>query len=90
MGTEFTNILCGIPGLIIWLEIQEGTERMQKKEFSRLRATAACIMRRIIDICDDYSYIEPPQDINDTDESEPAAEEVMKWLFIWLIASLAP
>ena len=86
LGTEFKNLVCGMSGLMLWLEIQEGKERMRKKEYIRLGATAACVMRGVTDTCNAYSYIESPEDSqvpsNDRDESEPAAEEARKRLYL--------
>ena len=36
MGTEFKNVVDGLSGQMIWLEIQEGVDRMAKKEFSNM------------------------------------------------------
>ena len=86
LGTEFKHLVCGMSGLMLWLEIQEGKERMRKKEYIRLGATAACVMRGVTDTCNAYSYIESPEDSqvpsNDRDESEPAAEEARKRLYL--------
>ena len=58
----------------------------EKKEYIRLGATAACVMRGVTDTCDDYSYIEPPEDpqvpSEATDEPEPVAEEARKRLYL--------
>ena len=46
LGTEFKNIVDGVTGVMTWLEIQEGKDRMNKKEFHRsLGTTSACCMR---------------------------------------------
>ena len=48
MGTEFKNIVDGLTGQMLWLEIQEGKDRMKTKEFQgRLGGTAACVMRGV-------------------------------------------
>ena len=48
MGTEFKNIVDGMTGQMLWLEIQEGKDRMKTKEFQgRLGGTAACVMRGV-------------------------------------------
>ena len=47
IGTEFKNVVDGIAGNIIWLEIQEGQERMKTKEFQNLGSTAACTLRGV-------------------------------------------
>jgi len=36
LGTEFKNLVCGISGIMIWLEVQEGKYRVRKKELVRL------------------------------------------------------
>ena len=47
LGTEFKNVVDGIAGNIIWLEIQEGKERMKNKQFQNLGSTAACTLRGV-------------------------------------------
>ena len=47
MGTEFKNIVDGLTGVMLWLEIQEGKTRMALKEHQRLGSTAACVMRGV-------------------------------------------
>ena len=47
LGTEFKNLVDGLSGHLVWFEIQEGKERMKKKEFSNLGGTAACVIRGI-------------------------------------------
>ena len=37
----------GLSGVMLWIEIQEGKERMRKKEFSELGGTAACTIRGV-------------------------------------------
>ena len=48
LGTEFKNIVNGMTGQMLWLEIQEGKDRMKTKDFQgRLGGTAACVMRGV-------------------------------------------
>lgn len=41
---EFKNLVDGSSGQMIWLEIQEGVDRMAKKEFSNMGGTVACVI----------------------------------------------
>ena len=41
---EFKNLVDGSSGQIIWLEIQEGVDRMSKKEFSNMGGADACVI----------------------------------------------
>ena len=36
LGTEFKNLVDGISGNMLWLEIQEGKDRMKNKKFQNL------------------------------------------------------
>ena len=47
LGTEFKNLVDGLSGQMIWLEIQEGVDRMSKKEFSNVGGTVACVIRGV-------------------------------------------
>jgi len=47
LGTEFKNLVDGVTGAMLWLEIQEGKERMKKKQFQNMGSTAACVMRGV-------------------------------------------
>ena len=47
LGTECKNLVDGLNGQMIWLEIQEGVSRMPMKEFSKMGGTAACVMRGV-------------------------------------------
>ena len=33
LGTEFKNLVCGMSRLMLWLEIHEGKEQIQNKEY---------------------------------------------------------
>ena len=50
LGTEVKNIVDGISGNMIWIEIQEGKERMKIKEFQEFGSTTACTLRGIKDV----------------------------------------
>ena len=46
LGTELKDIVDGLHGVLLFLEIQEGKEAMKtKKHFRELGATAACALR---------------------------------------------
>ena len=47
LGTEFKNLVDGLSGQMIWLDIQEGVSRMPKKEFSKMGGTAAYVLRGV-------------------------------------------
>ena len=56
----------GFSGIMLWLEVQEGKERMRKKEFQDLGGTAACTMRGVLST-DDYEEsleLETNEDLN--------------------------
>ena len=45
LGTEFKCAIDGLTSTLLWLEVQEGKERMAKKEHQQsLGATAACVV----------------------------------------------
>ena len=48
LGSEFKNIVDGLSGEMVWLELQEGKNRMATKEYQQeLGATAACVLRGV-------------------------------------------
>ena len=48
LGTEFKVATDGLSGMMAWIKIQEGKERMAKKTFFlELGATAGCVMRGV-------------------------------------------
>ena len=47
LGTEFKNLVDGVTGSMLWLEIQEGKERMKSKPFQNMGGTTACVMRGV-------------------------------------------
>ena len=44
LGTECKNLVDGLSGDMICLEIQEGVDRMSNKEFSNMGCTVACVI----------------------------------------------
>ena len=48
LGTEFKNIVDGLIGVMLWMEIQEGKVRMSTKEFQSLGSTCACVLRGVM------------------------------------------
>ena len=36
LGTEFKNIVDGLTGVMLWLEIQEGKDRLRKLDYNEL------------------------------------------------------
>ena len=50
LGTEFKNIVNGLTGVMLWLEIQEGKERMRKLKCNELGGTVACVVRGVENI----------------------------------------
>ena len=44
LGTEVKNVVDGISGSMLWIEIQEGKESMKKKEYPNLGSIAACTL----------------------------------------------
>ena len=47
LGTEFKNIVDGLTGAMLWMEIQEGKSRMATKDFQDLGSTCACVLRGV-------------------------------------------
>ena len=47
LGIEFKCVVDDFSGIKLWMEIQEGKERMKMKEFSNLGGTAACSIRGV-------------------------------------------
>lgn len=65
LDTEFKNIMCAMSGLMLWLKIQEGNERIRKKELIQLGAAISCVMRGVTDISSSYSHVDEPEDGGD-------------------------
>ena len=80
LGTKFKNIVWGTSRLMLWLNIQEGKDRMRKKEFIRLGATTTCVKRGFKDISSSCSYIEEHED--NIDETEQPEGEERKRLYL--------
>ena len=48
LGTEFKTIVDGLSGIMLWVEVQEGKDRMAKHQHtSELGGTAACVVRGV-------------------------------------------
>ena len=71
LGTEFKNLVDGVTGALLWLEIQEGKERMRRKEYQELGSTAACVLRGVTS---SESYVELLQNNNTVDEAIPVTK----------------
>ena len=56
LGAEFKNLVDGLSGEMMWLEVQEGKDRMKKKPYQNLGGTAACVMRGVKESCDFLIY----------------------------------
>jgi len=68
LGTEFKNIVDGMTGAMLWLEIQEGKERMRQREYTQdLGGTAACVLRGVKDTA--HFKHHPDNDIEDNDDT---------------------
>ena len=67
LGTKYQNIGDGISGVMLWLETQEGKERMRSKEFQTMGSTAACTLRGVIATSDFelFEYTEPQDEPED-------------------------
>ena len=73
LGTEFKVVVDGISGCMSSIEIQEGKERMKKKEFNKdLGTTAGCVMR-MIDELKHQAKVNLPGDWNEW--VDPSAQE---------------
>jgi hypothetical protein len=59
LGTEYKDIVDGISGNMLWLETQEGKERMKVKEFQDMGSTAACTLRGVI-ATSDFDFLPDP------------------------------
>ena len=65
LGTEVKNACDGMSGTMIWIEIQEGKERMKIKEFQNLGSTAACTLRGVMATKDFDPYPVPNINIDE-------------------------
>ena len=58
LGTEFKNVVDGMSGVMMWLEIQEGKERMRALEHTQaFGGTTACVLRGVKATCS-FTHIE--------------------------------
>ena len=64
LGMEFKVIADGLTGKFVWLEVQEGKERMQHKQHQELGGIAACTIRGVKDV-QEYDYF--PVDLETED-----------------------
>ena len=71
LGTEYKNIMYGISGNILWLETQEGKERMKDKEFQTMGSTAACALRGVIATSDCEFVQDPDMEPQDEPQDKP-------------------
>ena len=69
LGTELKVVADGLTGKFIWMEIQEGKERMQSKQFQSLGSTAACTLRGVVYSCE-YQHLPVVPDADATDTIE--------------------
>jgi len=59
IGSEFKNIVDGLSGERVWLELQEGKNRMASKEYQQeLGETTACVLRGVMTTGDSNSWFE--------------------------------
>ena len=71
LGTEFKNIVDGVTYIMMWLELQDGKERMRKKEYSsELGGTAACVLRGVKSTESCQQFPETRDDNFDVNEHE--------------------
>lgn len=71
LGTKIKDIVLSMSKLMLWLKIQGENDRLRRKEYIQLGATAFCVMRGVKDISSSYSHIEEPTD----DGDEPGQPE---------------
>ena len=70
LDTEVKNVVDGISGSMLWIEIQEGKERMKNKEYQNLGSTAACTLCDVMATEDFNSYPVVPNINVDEKEDE--------------------
>ena len=73
LGTEFKNLVDGMTGALLWLEIQEGKERMRRKPYQELGSTAACVLRGTVGCGDFVSLL---QNLDDVDADMPPSPKL--------------
>ena len=69
LGTEFKNIVDGLTGSMLWMEIQEGKLRMANKEHQDLGSTCACVLRGVAETSK-YKSFPIEDDTQDTAEQD--------------------
>ena len=68
LGTEFKNLVDGLIGEMMWLEVQEGKDCMKKKPHQKdLGGTAACVLRGVQESCDLLNLLPNNDDDSTTD-----------------------
>ena len=79
LGTEFKNIVDGMSGIMLWLEVQEGKQRMSKLPHTKeLGGTAACVVRGV-EAMQDHQYVD---DLDlPTNDDDDAPHEKKPFLF---------
>ena len=65
----------GVTGNLLWIEIQEGKQRMMKKQYQELGSTAACVMRGVVASGDFVSLVE--HDSQNTENSDNVGDETL-------------
>ena len=80
LGTEFKTIVDGLSGIMLWLEVQEGKERMSKLAHTKeLGGAAACVVRGV-EAMQDHQYIDDLDlDLHSNDDNAP--QEKKPFLF---------
>ena len=62
LGTEFKNLVDGLTGEMLWMEVQEGKDRMKLKPHQNLGSTAACVLRGVETTCNFSTFPNLPSD----------------------------
>lgn len=70
----------GVTGNLLWIEIQEGKQRMMKKQYQELGSTAACVMRGVVASGDFVSLVE--HESQNTENSDDVGDETFPKLFL--------
>ena len=68
LGTEFKNLVDRLTGEMMWLEVQEGKDRMKNKPYQNLGGTAACVLRAVRAFCE---FLNLPSDDDTTTDHSP-------------------
>ena len=75
LGTEFKCVVDALSGAMLWLEIQEGKERMANKEHQNLGSTAGCTLRGVC-ATQDFMFF-PSSEVRREEEKD----ERRQWVF---------